>query len=1319
MGTRKKLLLASLVGLAMLLAFVLGAMPGYDQSRLAASGDQINIQDVLNALLAEEKGTELEVQSNVQAVLVKTPTGSQYVVPEIPLPLRLSESRGNTPVHYVASVEGDNTVWAGSPGNTPGGAGQWNGGANRAYTGLPVSLAPYAASLDLGTFVTGTAGVRSLLIYGLLGAQLQNSQNIQITYTSATIDPYTITVEEVDGAVTDIDGNGIPDQPANEVGDASIWTATVNQNGSERTVLVVNLDVNDGKGGAGTVFSQPEAGITVEAPSTAALVASSVIPANATALLVVQVVDNLADVLDEANGFASTQDWADAVLGIVPVSAHSIAGPIIDVSIIVEDNGSFSELDVLPGDLPVTITIDDLESDDNEVLSIFSYPTVVAEGNDGLVVSNEPGLQEWTLIKRNLGDGPQSVDVTELSVFVPFVLPAFFISDVAPNSAEEGEEVALTLTGTIPVAAGLSVAEASEIYVVTVNGTEASFRDGGNGFAIDPLVNGSTNAAYLTWTAAISTKATQQADIVVSEIVDGQLVELQNISNALQVIPTYEISVSAGAGGTAAVTSTPNGPNNTFVEGTAVTITATPDAGFQFLAWTGLLDGETNAATTTITASSDRSLTATFQEIPNGTTFTLTLSVAGNGSGTVSPSQPTVVNAGEVVTISATPASNSRFVNWTGNTAGVADVNSATTTVTVNADTNLVANFARRTPADEPLTVIGLDAAGGLNGEGQVEVWLFGGEVIRINGTGLIEGADLVSFQVGANPPVAADLYNVAPDGTFGLVVVPPTNATGSSSFFLATLRVTRPNEVAPFVVPNAIRYKQYVTGADDVTTTAFILDTPATGGTIDVSTQAGSGNFARLTLPGVDTAADAVYGIVRVAAQDSNKQNTGPVGTEAIDGGIAAAFGGAIPGTTAEATKIAGALDVAFYLYNGASDNAKQNTGSVGAPALQPANELLTFQRGSSGSTGDLPTPGDPEGNAGDAATFQYTLGGNATKQIASAITNGQVRDGLTVWGVETEYDYVTDTLIAVQNPQVSYQSQILAQEARSQGEAAKLAGADSVPVEELTMRLYTLNGFSLRQGLVAPPDVAAGMRLNTASGTASSDLRGGTTLTVVSPLGGLAWLERADFVIGGQVVGSTNQFVEIAGVDNGEDEFAVRFNAPASARAGIASIVLTGRANTTALQTVNLQNVFEYKAAPAAGNFPWLLVLLGLGAALLGLAAGGSSGGGGGGPCFIATAAYGTPLDGDINTLREVRDQFLLENTVGTAFTDTYYRVSPAIADTVASSPVLAAIVRVVLVPVIFLGKMALTSPALLALVALSIGFFFWSKRKGARQS
>ncbi len=96
------------------------------------------------------------------------------------------------------------------------------------------------------------------------------------------------------------------------------------------------------------------------------------------------------------------------------------------------------------------------------------------------------------------------------------------------------------------------------------------------------------------------------------------------------------------------------------------------------------------------------------------------------------------------------------------------------------------------------------------------------------------------------------------------------------------------------------------------------------------------------------------------------------------------------------------------------------------------------------------------------------------------------------------------------------------------------------------------------------------------------------------------------------------------------------------------------------------------------------------------------GSSGSGGG--CFIATAAYGTPMAQEINVLRDARDSYLLNNTLGTAFVDTYYRLSPPVADAVAKSPVLSATIRFVLTPIVFLIK----SPWLLLLALLSLCAF-----------
>lgn len=109
------------------------------------------------------------------------------------------------------------------------------------------------------------------------------------------------------------------------------------------------------------------------------------------------------------------------------------------------------------------------------------------------------------------------------------------------------------------------------------------------------------------------------------------------------------------------------------------------------------------------------------------------------------------------------------------------------------------------------------------------------------------------------------------------------------------------------------------------------------------------------------------------------------------------------------------------------------------------------------------------------------------------------------------------------------------------------------------------------------------------------------------------------------------------------------------------------------------------------------WIELLLGFAFFILNFANGGV--GGGDGPCFIATAAYGTPMAAQIDVLREFRDAYLLDNTVGSAFVDSYYRLSPPVADAVASSPALAAAVRLVLLPVLFIMRLAMLFPALTA--------------------
>jgi len=76
----------------------------------------------------------------------------------------------------------------------------------------------------------------------------------------------------------------------------------------------------------------------------------------------------------------------------------------------------------------------------------------------------------------------------------------------------------------------------------------------------------------------------------------------------------------------------------------------------------------------------------------------------------------------------------------------------------------------------------------------------------------------------------------------------------------------------------------------------------------------------------------------------------------------------------------------------------------------------------------------------------------------------------------------------------------------------------------------------------------------------------------------------------------------------------------------------------------------------------------------------------------CFIATAAYGTPMADEIQILREFRDEYLLINPLGQGLVDIYYRISPPIAAFITEHPSLKPIVRAGLMPIVAMCSIVL---------------------------
>ena len=188
---------------------------------------------------------------------------------------------------------------------------------------------------------------------------------------------------------------------------------------------------------------------------------------------------------------------------------------------------------------------------------------------------------------------------------------------------------------------------------------------------------------FVKWTGDVGTIANVNASSTTITVND-------DYSITANFAKPYNLITSSTEGGSVTA---PGEGKYTYDAGKVVNLVATPHAGYRFVNWTGDVGTipNTNAAITTITMNGDYSITANFAVV-----YTLAISSTEGGNVTTPGEGTYTYHKGEVVNLVAVIDSGCRFVNWTGDVSAIADVSATTTTITMNGNYSITANFVRQ-----------------------------------------------------------------------------------------------------------------------------------------------------------------------------------------------------------------------------------------------------------------------------------------------------------------------------------------------------------------------------------------------------------------------------------------------------------------------------------------------------------------------------------------------------------------------------------------------------------------------------------------------
>ncbi|MFP3872642.1 MAG: InlB B-repeat-containing protein, partial [Candidatus Aenigmatarchaeota archaeon] len=168
------------------------------------------------------------------------------------------------------------------------------------------------------------------------------------------------------------------------------------------------------------------------------------------------------------------------------------------------------------------------------------------------------------------------------------------------------------------------------------------------------------------------------------------------ITAEFEEIPTYTLTVTVEGEGTVDI----DPDQEEYEEGTEVTLTAIPADGWQFVEWTGDADGESEE--TNVVMDSDKEVTANFEEEEEPVVeYELTIDSTEGGE-VVEPGEDTFVyEEGTSVTLEAVPDEGYVFAGWTGDVNEIEDPTVNDTSITMQDNYSITAEFEEEGEAVE------------------------------------------------------------------------------------------------------------------------------------------------------------------------------------------------------------------------------------------------------------------------------------------------------------------------------------------------------------------------------------------------------------------------------------------------------------------------------------------------------------------------------------------------------------------------------------------------------------------------------------------